>query len=370
MDATRLFPLLTLLVSAPGGQAQEILSVSDEPACSCWIEAELVTTLRDDDGRAGLSTPLVVERTPDGRYLVVPGNRQGAVLLFDASGTFERPVGRPGQGPQEFRNVIGIQPGLADSILVLDAGAGRLTVLDPSLTVARTIRVPDFSSSFGMTESGELVLQTAIPRGASQDRIRVLDRGMTPIRSFMSGAPIGPGAPVQSLRRRLTVSPDGRIAVAHNDRYVVELWNISGQHLKTLTRSPDWFQALHEGPSTSPQPPSPRLETPRIDAEGRIWTVSHVPDPEWENALGEARDLHGRTVLGSREGAQSILLDSVIEVIEPQTAMLLASLRIDAHVVFISPEGFAASYRQDDIGQPYLDVWKFELVFSRGPDVR
>lgn len=354
--------ILLLLLASTGAQAQETVPVPDEPACSCWLEAELVTTLRDDDGRAGLSNPLVVERTAGGQYLVVPANRQAAVLLFDSLGAFVRLVGRPGEGPQEFRGVMAIQPGLADSVLILDAGAGRMAVLDPTLTVVRTTRIPVTSAWFGTTEVGDIVVQTAIPRGAAQDRIRVFDRAMTPVRSFMSGEPVGLRVPVESLRRRLTVSMDGHVAVAHNDRYAVELWTVSGQHLETLTRSPDWFQPAPISPAGSRQPPSPRLETPRIDAEGRIWTVSHVPDPEWEDALADVTDLYGRTAVGVREGAESSLLDSVVEVLDPESATLLASLRIDAHVVFISSDGFAASYRQDDLGQPYIDIWKFTLV--------
>ncbi len=350
-----------LLLASAGVQAQETVSVPEEPACSCWLEAELVATLVDDDGRAGLSNPLVVERTAGGQYLVVPANRQGAVLLFDSLGTFVRPVGRPGDGPQEFRGVIAIQPGLGDSILIMDAGAGRIAVLDPRLRVARTARIPVFSAWFGTTEVGDIVVQTAIPRGAAQDRIRVFDTAMTPVRSFMPSDPVGPRAPVASLRRRLTVSMDGQLAVAHNDRYAVELWSLSGEHIKTLTRSPDWFQSATM-PADARQAPPPRLETPRIDAEGRIWTVAHVPDPAWEDALENVRDRSGRAAPGLREGAQSSLLDSVVEILDPETATLLASLRIDAHVVFISPDGFAASYRQDDLGQPYIDIWKFTLV--------
>ena len=345
--------------------AQQSQTVSDTTTGVFDLQLELVATLSDPDGRAGLSTPLVVERTYDGQFLVVPGNRQGEVLLFNQSGEYVRVVGRTGQGPGEFSAVIAIQPGLGDSTVVMDAGNRRLAVLDPDFRVARSARVPAIGAWFGVVNNGEVLILTGIARGgaSSLDRLLLLGPSLEPIRSFMPTPVAGPDNPVSELRRRMSVTRSGIAVVAHQDRYVIELWSVSGRHVQTLVRDPAWFRSDPSArPQLSPDEPAPAQATPRIDAEGRIWTVSHLADDRWREALSTVRSLIGRDELGVTEGARDRYQDSVIEVIDPDQGSLLASLRVDPHLTFISNSGFAASYRQDDLGNPFIDVWRLLLV--------
>jgi hypothetical protein len=66
--------------------------------------------------------------------------------------------------------------------------------------------------------------------------------------------------------------------------------------------------------------------------------------------------------MGVPQGSQSDLYDSVIEVLDPGTGKLLASTRIDAALGFLLPGGYAASYREDDGGNPFIDIWRIEVV--------
>jgi hypothetical protein len=160
----------------------------------------------------------------------------------------------------------------------------------------------------------------------------------------------------------MAVSKDGTVAVAHNDRYVVEIWNQAGQHLKTLSRDPDWFRLNAAMRGTLPEGPPTLLETPRVSAEGNVWTVSHVPDANWRAALGPVRDLFGGNAVGVTQENLSGFQDSVVEVLDPATGTLRGSLRVDARLTLISNDGFAAGYRQDRVGNPYIDIWRFRLT--------
>jgi hypothetical protein len=356
--------LLAQSASAWSAAAQATVVISEDVGCECRLDVERVTRLSDPDGRAGLSSPLVIERISEGRYLVVPATQQGTILLFNSSGRYERSIGRVGQGPGEFRAVVAIRTGLADSTVLMDGGNRRLAVLDPALAPSRTARVPVMSAWFGILEDGSVAILTGIPRaGSPQDRVHVFSPRMEPIRSFMSAGQVAFGDPAEPPRRRMSVSKDGVVVVGHHDQYVLEIWTAAGQHVATLQRDPDWFRlnpALR-----SDGDPSPRLETPRIGADGRIWTVSHVPDRYWRAALDTVRDMYGRRVMGVPEGAQNRSWDSVIELINPKTRVLLGSVRMDARVTLISDDGFAADYHQDEAGNPYIDVWRLTLV--RGP---
>jgi hypothetical protein len=345
--------------------AQEVVQVPDSLVCACHLEVEHVVTLTDFDGRAGLSRPLAVERTFDGHYLVVPSSRQGAVLLFDSTGSYAGLVGRPGQGPGEFGAVLAIRPGRGDSIVIMDAGNGRLAVLDRDFRPSRVARAPVVGGWFGVLEDGRILILTGIPgSGApSRDRLRLLSPSMEQVASFMPGTASGPGSSVAALRRRMFVSKSGTVAVSHNDRYVVEIWNVSGRHLSTLSRNPEWFRLDPlDRPTSSAQAPAPLLEAPRLDGNGRLWSVSHIADQEWATAVSTVPDLYGRAVAGVEEADRDGYQDSVVEVIDVARGVLLGSVRIDPQVAFISNDGFAASYREDLAGNPVIDVWRFVLA--------
>ncbi len=88
--------------------------------------------------------------------------------------------------------------------------------------------------------------------------------------------------------------------------------------------------------------------------------MSYVSDREWEEALDTVRSIFGEAIAvpeGGRNGYQ----DSVIEIIDLETHELLGSIRVDPYLRFISNDGYAASYRLDEVGRPFIDVWRFEL---------
>jgi hypothetical protein len=299
-----------------------------------------------------------MERTADGHYLVVSATRQGALLLFGDSGEYERTVGRPGQGPAEFGTILAVQGGPGDSTFVLDAGNRRLAVLDPVQHIARTARIPTVGGWFGVTSDGRVVVLGGISR-TGQDRVVVLGRTLEPDGTFMPGPAAAQDSSVAALRRRMGVAANGLVAVSHWTRYIVELWTVEGEHVRTLVRSPGWF--VQDAPDDDAGPPQSRQEAPRIDTEGRLWTVSHVADPEWRQSISTVRDLQGRLAPGISEGNLDDYFDSVVEVINPDTGMLIASTRVDPYLTFVSDSGYGASYREDEMGNPFIDVWRLAL---------
>src|SRR5687768_12855864 len=133
------FVLLGVALRVPA-VAQRV--VPDEVTCpKCVVEVFGPVVLQTDRMPAGLSgLPYPVGRDRSGRFWVLAHGEPPAVFASD--GRFLRVLGRSGSGPGEFRSPLQAVALPGDSILIVDAGLERATVIAPNLSVARTVSVP------------------------------------------------------------------------------------------------------------------------------------------------------------------------------------------------------------------------------------
>jgi len=82
---------------------------------------------QNDSALIGAVTHLAV--ASDGRILITDG-QQGTVFLYAPDGTLERRIGRPGDGPGEFRSAFRSQVAPSGQIVVLDPLLRRIQVFD------------------------------------------------------------------------------------------------------------------------------------------------------------------------------------------------------------------------------------------------
>jgi len=317
------------------------------------LTLERIARLSDSNGEAGLARPLLVQRASREGYLVVTLQRQGTLLLFEDNGGFARSVGTVGQGPQEFLGILAVEPGVADSIHVLDGGNHRMSVLTPSLTVARTMRLPVSGSSwFGVLRDGSTLMMSPIPRRGGE-RLHLLDASGALVRSFFYSPPVGPENAVSSLRRRMSVTSQGIIALSHADVPAVEIWDASGSENRTVQ-----FEAFDR----SQGEPLSIQERAWVDDNGKVWTVTHVADPNWAAALSSAPRRDGRDAARLLEENMDRLYDSVVRVVDLSSGLEEACLRVDQALTLFSSDGFAWSYREDAVGFPHIDVWRLSYI--------
>ncbi len=82
----------------------------------------------------------------DGRFAVMHVRAKN-VRIYTRAGALQYSVGRPGEGPNEFKSMAQLFPGRGDTVVVRDIGNNRLTWVTPSGTVSRTlpfrVRVPN-----------------------------------------------------------------------------------------------------------------------------------------------------------------------------------------------------------------------------------
>ena len=101
--------------------------------------------------------PDVIVRMSGGELLVSDRSR---VVRIGPDGSDEGTVGRPGEGPGEFRDAagLGVLPG--DTILVLDDALRRVNWISPAGNSLRTARVPDGLFSRGIVGDGVRIPRT------------------------------------------------------------------------------------------------------------------------------------------------------------------------------------------------------------------
>jgi hypothetical protein len=122
---------------------------------------------------------------PDGRVMVADPLGQALAVLDMSAGTADT-LGRVGGGPEEYRQPDAVHRMPGDSILLVDLGNGRLTVLGPDLSFGETTPI-----ALGSPMSGNMMIR--MPQGVdSQGRVyfqRMMGR-MRPDGQMADSAPV------------------------------------------------------------------------------------------------------------------------------------------------------------------------------------
>jgi hypothetical protein len=276
---------------------------------------------------------------PNGDIAVID-QLSGVVRVFDGSGRFVRTLGRPGKGPGELsRSANGIYSLTGDSLLVLDPGERRMTVIAPDGTVGAITPLPPAPMGQGWNRlpSGDLLMRgLTISRvdgtfafwdallavesnGASTDTLFEFDYAKTDL-----------GAPGR-LRIQLIVNnptwtrlSDGRIAWTALDRDYVQVHDSTGrlmarirhaqwtskeitpsdkaamvELLRVKLRSIGGDASFADSPQVEAPTQFPAITTVRAGPQGTIWVQLMGPvesiDPMAINAPDRADFLGGST---------------------------------------------------------------------------
>lgn len=318
--------------------------------CLGGIELEPGPTLSDPEGTAGLSRPLAMARMQDGRFLVVPSVQQGTILVFREDGVFDRTLGQPGEGPGEYEVVRAIEAS-GGGVIVLDSGGGRITELDEVLGLVRVVSLSTAAGQMGLLRDGVVLVGPARRGGVWRDRVSVLTTEGTEGGTFFHPT-AQMGNREAPLRVRVASDMNGSVALGSVEERLVHVWTALGDSLAA------WSAATSEAQGVPGLPPA-RLEILRFDGQGRLWTVTDVPDARWAAVASGSGRRRGGPVL--REGVLDKAWDSVIQLWDSRTGEVLAAGRVDPSLLFLLGDGFAASYREDEQGFPFVEVWRLRV---------
>ncbi|MFS8636691.1 MAG: 6-bladed beta-propeller [Gemmatimonadota bacterium] len=340
------------------------MRIAPEPVCErCSIDLELVATLGSVDGPGALSGPVAsIAVDSKGRYYVADHLQNYQILVYEPNGKFRGIIGRRGEGPGEYRNIASVHIGPGDTLHVFDGGTRRYTVLGPDWSVVRMRPFPGSVIEAASTSSGEIVVSARI---MTPDRIGHPLHRFAGVRdsvvSFGSENPVTP-ADMRSLyqqERRIAPSRDGSVWSAYKAQYLIERWGLDGMKKSGFYRVVDWFPPFPEEHPISPEnEPYPALGEIHEDRAGRLWVAVWVADTNWKAGIGKMEN--------GPEGSYYIadhsrLLDTMLEVIDPRTGRLVMSQRVPQFVVAFLSDEMIASYRADDDGVPFIDIWRMRI---------
>lgn len=272
-----------------------------------------------DSGAAAIPTwPMVSARHPAGYRVVVPqpGTSGFVPVAYDDGGNFLGPLDPGARGEDGYVRPTFARLGPDGSVWIFDA-ARRALVFDAGRRYQRTVQLPVAPWDAVILADGRVAL-TSSTFAAPQQWVLVDASGRL-IRS-VGAADAGSPSP-----RRIVAGPDGTIwTVALTHRFVIEAWDTLGGLVHRFDRAPDWFAPYDRLEAPGPdRPPQPAVQGIWLGADGALWLLGKVADPQWAAGLGPS--VAGSSAILRPDDA----FDTVIEVRDATTGVVTAAGRYD-----------------------------------------
>lgn len=343
--------------------AQDVRRITAEQACrSCSIEIEDVTLVTSPND-LGLTPRDRITVASDGTTWVVPFAMRHAILRYQPDGTQDlRIVGR-GQGPREFLFIERIQTASRDGTLYV-FGDAKLNRYTPAGEFIDTVPFPRQLLDVLIRPDGSLLLNATVRTQESVGCIfhlvgsdGRLHRSFGPETAGFEFDPTG-------TRRVLALAGGDAFWAGARNRYELDLWETDGVHRGTLVREVDWFEpwtGTYEPPYE--QPPPPRVwDITTEERTGLVWVLLLFPA---EN-FSPLPTLGSQTDLLAPSSSDSPALDTLIEVLDPESGQLVARRTFSNTTMRGFSPGLHVTFEEvDEDGDQAFRVARLSL--RRGP---
>lgn len=294
----------------------------------------------------------------DSRGRVYTSSAHGdPILVWDSSGRYLAKIGRRGGGPGEFADYgLSLFIDVGDSLHVLDS-RGRWQVFDSTFKYVRSFRAARDFGSVTLIPDGPIAFGSAKSWGIPNAMLGFMSRDGAPIGS------VGSTTDAELIGRPISAAPDGTVWLApvqgDTTGYVLENWATDRTLRRTIRRDVPWLTA--GGYSDEPRLPSFRML--HVDGDGLIWVAVSVKDSRWyPRKPGQSLKEYDRDI--------ATLYDLRVEVIDPKSGIVLASVRFDTGdrtaLPPIYPVGqFTRLFwgtNTDSLGQGTLTMYELKLA--------
>ena len=129
----------------------------------------------------------------------------------------------------------------------------------------------------------------------------------------------------------LAASRDGNLWAAWYYACDVELWTPDGRQVMHYRRRPPWFASERSTNGGPTQTPGSFLIGIEEDSLGHLWVFSHTAAATWKGAWPTARSPNAE--IPAARIATELLYDTMVEVLDPRTARVIARRRLNSYVI-------------------------------------
>ena len=335
--------------------------VDNGSICLDCVTLERVVTMGDTLGPGFLREGYHMVRDSAGNYW---HGQYDEIKLFAADGVFLRTIGRAGQGPMEFGNAAPVYTDAEGRVHVVDSGNTRRTVIDRNLALFDETPLPGFVTQAAALANGDLwvvnMSHTAPEAIGMPLHIIQGDSLITSFKGIADGEEVVQSA--FSARRILTVDSADRIFASPIDSYIVEVWDDTGRRLTgfagpTLNETP-----RQRGGVTPANPWRNSMRALHVDRSDRLWVVSWRRRADWLDAMVERVQANGDVSLEiGPDRDLSAVVESHIDVIDLQSATIIARTRVDELVIGFLDDETLWTGGYGPWGEPLVSVWRHTL---------
>ena len=313
---------LAVLLGVPGLSTAQAVRPIRGPADQCTVQLRETLHLGSLEDPGTIGSRPEITRTERGEHIVASAENRGELLVYDSEGGFRGTFGRGGDGPGEYVMPGRIRLGPDGSLVILDLRNRRITRVSGEMELLETVGVRSLQgldfvtldagsryavSGFGQVD-GRLNATTELIGG---DGERIAGLGDMPVEAWI----------VNFFRSPVAVDGQGRVWSARAGEYAFEGWEPDGaeEAVVRLAGEADWFDPGPPQPGVPVTAPIPSVVMSLRFDEGLMWVGTWVADTNWADNAGiesSALDLDG-------------LLDTILEVIDPDTGRIVARARRD-----------------------------------------
>jgi hypothetical protein len=263
---------------------------------------------------------------------------------------------------------MNVLPG--DSILVIDRRGRRASIYNSGLGFIRSIPLAAAFTPFVVASWPDRVIGNGIRNTpeAFGLPLHVISYGreqMTVRKSF--GPENRDGLPGQSpalLFMPMSGTKDGSVWAADRFRYRLSKWSADGRLLSQLVRRSQWFPNAVDGDQSAignpTTPPPTVVRSIHTDSSNLIWVLINVGSANWKSAWTGVRA--GAAEAGRAAVRDDLLYDSIVEVIDPVSARVIARREFPGFLMSLLAPARAAKYSVDADGFPVISVMNMRLL--------
>jgi hypothetical protein len=252
---------------------------------------------------------------------------------------------------------------LADSLMILDGAARRVTVVDTGFSMIRGFPLPGHLERALILSDGSIL---AVGRLGTPDAAGQPVHSFSPVGKYQASFGVDEAfvLPSRHFPRPQIAAGRRGVWVALENEYRLALWEARGKKLAEFERKAAWF-APHAPRSVDlNNAPLPWITALFEDDEGLLWVYSLVAAPDWRTGVGRRIKTAEGVAIVDQDLAR--LYDTRIEVLDVARGRLVAAVTVPELLVHTLGANHVVGWRSNADGGYVVDVWRFTLTGKGG----